>query len=208
MTYIYSRAKNRRSGSTMQKQKARGSAEKFKNARAVIPGYPKTEKFKTEDEIEEYLSGDRITCLLCGKLYVQLGGYHTVRIHNMTAYDYKEMFGIPQKYALTGDGKSDGARKYWSSPEGLAKFAKARSVNKRIRKRKARPLTEASLTKYKEDTSKYGRTGDNNPACKLTNHQIIEIRQSKEKTGALCKKYGVGRSTIKGIRNGTRRRDD
>jgi len=74
-----------------------------------LPGFPKTEKFKTTEEIKNYLSGDRITCLLCGKQYKELGVH--IHMHDTTLHEYKEKYGIPWTYPLcskkTSDKKSD-----------------------------------------------------------------------------------------------------
>jgi hypothetical protein len=40
---------------------------------------------------------------------------------------------------------------------------------------------------------------------KVTNAQALEIRASKEPTKVLCERYGLERSTVKGIRNGKAR---
>ena len=39
-----------------------------------LPGYPVKEKFKSREAVENYLSDDRITCLICGRSYKALGG--------------------------------------------------------------------------------------------------------------------------------------
>ena len=61
--------------------------------RAVKPGYPVTKTFKTRAEVDEYFSGDRITCLLCGRqfrwLYV-----HIKKIHGKTVEWYRENYGL------------------------------------------------------------------------------------------------------------------
>lgn len=101
MKFIYAPAKHRRSGSTMQKQKAYRSAQaRFDAARKVLPGFPWKEKFKTRAQIDEYLSHDKITCLICGKCFVMLAP-HIKRIHGIDASDYKYRFGIMQKQGLS-----------------------------------------------------------------------------------------------------------
>jgi DNA-binding XRE family transcriptional regulator len=47
-----------------------------------------------------------------------------------------------------------------------------------------------------------GLPGARNPKAKLTEAQVIEIRNSAEKAPLLAKKYGVSRTTIYWIRNG------
>jgi hypothetical protein len=57
--------------------------------------------FKTYEQIEEYLNGDRIKCLECGHTYRMLGN-HLLAKHAISAYDYREKYGIPHSYALYG----------------------------------------------------------------------------------------------------------
>lgn len=73
--------------------------EKLK-ARAVLPGYPIEEPFKTHEDIEKYLSGDQIVCLLCGKDYKALKTH--ILVHNHTVESYKEKYKIPSWYGLIG----------------------------------------------------------------------------------------------------------
>ena len=48
------------------------------------------------------------------------------------------------------------------------------------------------------------QTGESNSVAKLTNEQVIEIYNSKEKGTHLAKKYGVSNATISSIKNGKR----
>jgi len=50
--------------------------------------------FKTLDQIEDYLGGEKIECLICGKKLSTLGT-HLRRMHDWTVEEYKEHFGIP-----------------------------------------------------------------------------------------------------------------
>ncbi len=52
-----------------------------------MPGFPKEGKFKTLAELNAYLSGDKIQCLLCGKWFHIIGGAHLHVIHGITADD-------------------------------------------------------------------------------------------------------------------------
>jgi hypothetical protein len=53
------------------------------------------------DEIRAYFSGDRITCMRCGKSYGRLGG-HLQTIHQMSENEYRDLYGLPWTYGLTG----------------------------------------------------------------------------------------------------------
>jgi len=71
-----------------------------KQKRQVKKGYPVINKFETIEEVNEYLGGDRIVCLLCGRDMKTLGG-HLRQIHdNMTCDQYKKRFGIPWRRGL------------------------------------------------------------------------------------------------------------
>lgn len=67
--------------------------------RIVAEGFPRNEKFSSLDEIKEYLGGDRITCLLCGKSFKGLCA-HLSKIHHISADDYKERYGLPFRAGL------------------------------------------------------------------------------------------------------------
>lgn len=79
------------------KQKARRERR-----RRVMPGFPKTEKFQSLQEVREYLSHPKITCLLCGKQYRALG-LHLKSIHDVTPDEYREMYGLPYRRGLTSE---------------------------------------------------------------------------------------------------------
>ncbi|MCP4688160.1 MAG: MucR family transcriptional regulator [Desulfobacterales bacterium] len=72
-----------------------------RKARKVLPGYPKTDKFETDEEVEAYFAGEKIQCLLCGKWYMQLH-LHVIGIHGVTADEYRELYGLPWSRGLTG----------------------------------------------------------------------------------------------------------
>ncbi len=70
--------------------------------RRVLPGFPKEGKFKTMAEVDAYLSGEKIQCLLCGKMFHMIGAQHLQLIHGLTADDYREQYGIPWGRGLIG----------------------------------------------------------------------------------------------------------
>lgn len=70
--------------------------------RAVQPGYPVTTSFKTRAEVNEYFSGDRIICLLCGRQLRELH-VHLKKIHGKTVEWYREYYGLRWRRGLTCD---------------------------------------------------------------------------------------------------------
>lgn len=69
------------------------------NAVVLHDGYPKLNKFKTINEIDDYFNGDEITCLLCGNGYKQLP-QHLASIHDINTDDYKIRFNLPLSRGL------------------------------------------------------------------------------------------------------------
>jgi len=67
--------------------------------RKVLKGFPWDGKFETKKEVNDYFSGDKIQCLLCGKWFQRLPT-HLKAIHAMTSDEYREMYGLPWKRGL------------------------------------------------------------------------------------------------------------
>jgi len=67
-----------------------------------LPGFPITEKFTTIESIREYLYGEKICCLICGRTYKGLLGH--IPAHKISADEYKERFGLPYRTGLTSAG--------------------------------------------------------------------------------------------------------
>lgn len=81
------------------------SARKRKSRRVVADGFPIREKFKSIEDVRKYLSGDRITCLICGRQLKRLGN-HLMPIHGIDENKYRETYGIPWTYGLAADATS------------------------------------------------------------------------------------------------------
>jgi predicted transcriptional regulator len=58
------------------------------------------EPFQTMDEVNDYLSGTRIECLVCGKRFHCLTQQH-LQLHGLSHDEYRVKFGIPYKRSLT-----------------------------------------------------------------------------------------------------------
>jgi hypothetical protein len=62
---------------------------------------PTDEQFRSKAEVDDYFSGDYITCLLCGREFKSLGS-HILRTHEVTVEEYKTRFGLPIVRGLVG----------------------------------------------------------------------------------------------------------
>ncbi len=56
--------------------------------------------FRNVTAVREYLSAERIQCLLCGKRFKSLG-QHLSSAHQMAKLEYQRKFRIPRTYALS-----------------------------------------------------------------------------------------------------------
>jgi len=83
-------------------------AQRRQKRREVLPGYPVERKFESLKEVKQYLEGDKIACLLCGRLFANLG-CHVVKMHDMSCDEYRELYGIPYTFGLVS---SDTAERY------------------------------------------------------------------------------------------------
>lgn len=63
-------------------------------------------KFETREDVLEYLSGDLVECLVCGKEYKSLA-CHTRQAHDMTKDEYCIEFGIPKGFPLCSSSLSE-----------------------------------------------------------------------------------------------------
>ena len=70
-------------------------------AKAESPEEVPSFTFSSRDEIEQYFSGDKVACLLCGKSFAVLGS-HLFHCHQTNAREYKYRFGIPSRHGLAG----------------------------------------------------------------------------------------------------------
>jgi predicted transcriptional regulator len=67
--------------------------------RRVVDGFPMEEPFKDADEIKDYLHGERIMCLRCGKSYKALALH--LPVHGWTPERYREHYNLPRYQGLT-----------------------------------------------------------------------------------------------------------
>ncbi len=89
--------------SPIMRQKKKGSrpmrnARRRASRRLVLPGFPILPRKFSREEINNYFSGDKLQCLLCGKIYKDIGKH--LRIHDLNIDDYKELYGLPWRKGL------------------------------------------------------------------------------------------------------------
>jgi hypothetical protein len=56
--------------------------------------------FKTASDVERYFSGKTIKCLICGRRFQRLW-FHLATKHDMSADEYRSLFGLPWSRGLT-----------------------------------------------------------------------------------------------------------
>lgn len=86
-------------------------AKQAAKRRRIENGYPVTTPFATVEDVRNYLAGDKVICLLCGKSYRRIGT-HLQSIHQVTPDQYREQYKIPWTYGLLC---SDSEKKYSDS---------------------------------------------------------------------------------------------
>lgn len=95
---------------------ARDSRKHYRKPVKVESG--KGAPIQTADELEQYLSGDFIECLICGSSFKRLG-LHLIKKHGYDARKYKEGFNIPVTRSLSGEAtknlSSDAMLSQWKT---------------------------------------------------------------------------------------------
>ena len=57
--------------------------------------------FRTIADVDEYLSGDSVECLVCGRLFRNLTK-HLQMLHSVDPREYRIQYGIPLSWSLVG----------------------------------------------------------------------------------------------------------
>lgn len=98
----------------VMRQKDRGTRPLRNKMRAAARrkgyvGFPIPARSFTAQEVDDYFSGETITCLLCGRGFRRLGG-HLQAIHQVTEDDYRARYGLPWRRGLTGTAAHESYR--------------------------------------------------------------------------------------------------
>lgn len=59
------------------------------------------EKFSSLEQVAAYIDKEQIECLECGRVFSILGR-HLKQAHNLTCYDYRQLYGLPAMTPLAG----------------------------------------------------------------------------------------------------------
>lgn len=145
-------------------------------------------KFKSSEELKEYLSGNRLVCFLCGKSYINLGT-HISYGHKMDISLYKEKYGIPQSIGLIG--KEMRGRKSEIGKKHKNLFEKGHATESLAKKRKKQPDWCYDVLR-KQDRKKR--------RLSLSEGEILEIFASKKPYLEISKLYSVGVGTVSRIK--------
>ncbi len=126
--------------------------ERANQRRAARPGYPIETPFRTPQDVNDYLSGDRITCLRCGKSYKSLGMH--LRVHGWTDEQYRAFYGLPWTRGLVcsstrekmeaNAAKKVAEGKAFGGPENYGKYVKEALSRPRRKYQPYRKLVAAS----------------------------------------------------------------
>jgi hypothetical protein len=152
ITFHRSRIRNT-DGNNIKKRISDNNLRRYQSIRKIIDGFPWDGVFKSKQEVHDYLKGDKIQCLLCGKWFKMLAT-HIVRVHNISVDDYKIKYQIPWTYGLIC---SDSAKKCRQNCIKRIKNGEL-SMVKISNFRKSYKQHQRPLTKYfSEDQAERGR---------------------------------------------------
>lgn len=174
--------------------------------KAVTKMFPVNEPFASREELDEYLSGDKIQCLICGREFPCQLGQH-IRVHRMTRQEYKKKYNIPLSVGLvtkTFHNKKSANMK----PEQI-KHMKA--INSLSSRKKSQPMQGWLKDEYsaslKSNRNKIiPKKGMEHSNSVLSDSDVAMIRREyKNKVGkygaisGLAKIYKVSEGCIAGI---------
>lgn len=129
------------------------------NRRSVLPGFPKNEKFQSQEQLDEYFTQENIVCLQCGKEYRTLG-VHLKTIHNIEPDEYRDIYGIPWTYGLScaetrelhaNDAKLKLETGIWKPPSAEQARLARNSANRRKRQPVSEMITARNLAIMNKD---------------------------------------------------------
>lgn len=150
----------------------------------VLPGFPSSVQFTTIDEVEQYLSGEKLQCLLCGKMFLGLGN-HIALQHGVPAMEYKHRYGIPYRRGLAAESTKQKHRDFssmrLSDPANLALLLSAAKKARAV-PRTYKP-TVASVKNQRIDRIETSRLYLNCMSC----GKLLDVATNAPSKCAACK---------------------
>jgi hypothetical protein len=144
--------------------------------------------FQTLEEVEKYLSGDKIQCLLCGKWFVALG-QHIAKSHDISIPEYKVEFNIPHSRGLVGAELKRVMRERNKDAPWLAKMIEAGKRKSAEKGRKQNPPTRFRERQQRENAAKARKARHDNKIrimipCRVCGKELMRTAQTKN---PICK---------------------
>jgi hypothetical protein len=126
--------------------------------RRAIAGYPKEFVFTEPEDLDDYFSGEKITCLRCGKEYKSIG-VHLKTIHGMEPDEYRDIYGIPWTRGLvcatTKENYAEIAKKNIADGVFTPSAEQASLARKSLKKQRNRqPVRETYTQRNLEEMNK------------------------------------------------------
>jgi predicted transcriptional regulator len=141
-------------------------------------------QFQTMDEVDDYLSGTTIMCLICGCRFQRLNR-HLQTAHEITPHEYRREFGIPFSRGLTSVTSAEKSRAVNMRPECLAQIRALGKSGPKVRRAafRGRVPAVADLWKKNAETGRYFARENVTLPCSKCGKDVV--------TTALCASQSV-----------------
>ena len=186
---------------------ARIDYKKRMRTEPVSSAFPVNEPFESRSELEFYLSGDKIQCLLCGKEFKNLGNH--LMAHNISGNDYRLRYNIPKKTGLCtkaaskalSDNISEEQKEHMSRISKLVNRSETVHTRPKWLRDEQGKRMEGKMPEYKK--------GEDSFNAKITNKQAVDIyidySQSDKGYGTvsgISRKFSITENIVRGIIKG------
>jgi predicted transcriptional regulator len=129
--------------------------------------------FQTMQEVDNYLSGDTVACLICGKSFQTLNCSH-LGSHGITHDEYRIRFGIPFNRSLTS-APSRAKSRALIGPERVEWLERSRTARMEalLHRRANRPLAPAVIDQRRKNGVRSPATVMVSTACPICGCEIV-----------------------------------
>ena len=143
----------------------------------------------TRSEIDDYLAGNRVQCLLCGKRYKTLPT-NLERTHDVTADDYRERYGLPWRRGLCGVGTSEKLSKNMLGRQKEGFRPPIEAAQKKSMAATRRP-DQPFFVKVKEENMKIGSEKFRKYTDQDFRNVLAKMLKEKKGLNEVCKDAGM-----------------